>query len=73
MWDVLTSLGRNLTRISHPCEFVKVDPTAMPTIIGLVDGLLCSLGTTGKRYMDVAPLSATPESLYLFSIFRGGG
>ena len=62
-----------LTRILHLCGFVKVDSHAIPTVKGLVGDILLSLDDTGKRYMDVAPLCSTPESLSLFSNLCGGG
>ena len=61
-----------MTRILHSCEFVKLDPPTVPTVISLVGGLLFLLVAVGKRYMDVNSLSATPESLSLFSIFVVG-
>ena len=73
MWAILAYSGMDLTRIFHLFEFVKVDPPTVPTVIGMVGGILFSLGAVGKRYMDVALLSATPESLSLLSICFGGG
>ena len=63
------SFGMNLTSILHSCEFFKVDPLAVPTVICLSNGLLFSLGAVVIMYMYVALLSATHESLSLFSIF----
>ena len=61
-----------LTRIYNSCEFVKVDPPTFKIVIGLVSGLLFSLGAVGRKYMDVAPLSSRPELLLLFYIFVVG-
>ena len=72
MWDIVDFLGMELTIILHSCEFVRVDPTIVPTVIGLFDGLLFSLGIIGRGYMDAALLSSTPDSLYVFSIICGG-
>ena len=69
MWDVLDSFGIDLTRISHSCGFFRVDPPDVPTVIVLEGGILFSLGYVGKRYMDVATMYTTTESLLLFSIF----
>ena len=66
MWDVLAFFGMDLTRILQSCEFVKVDPPTVPTVIVIVVVLLFSLGAKGRSYMDVAPLSATPKCLSLF-------
>ena len=62
-----------LTRISHSCEFFKVDHPAVPTVISMVGRLLFSMDAVGRRYMDVATMSSTPQSLLLFYIFCGGG
>ena len=72
MWDVLASFGIDLTRISHSCEFFRVGPPVVPTVIVLDSGILFSLGYVGKRYMDVATMYTTTESLLLFSIFEVG-
>ena len=72
MRSVLSSLEMDLTRLSHSCQFVKVDPPVVPTVIVLVGGIFFSLGAVGRRYMYFSPLSATPESLLLFSIFCCG-
>ena len=40
MWYFLGSFGIYLTRILRSCEFVKVDTHAVPTLIGLVGGIL---------------------------------
>ena len=57
MWDVLYSFGMGFTIILNLCKFVKVDNTAMPTVIGLVNGLLFSLDYVSRRYIDIATLS----------------
>ena len=69
---VLSSFGMYFTRIYHSFEYVKVDPPDITAIIGLFSGLIFSLGNVGRRYMDVAPLSNTPDLLFLFSIFLVG-
>ena len=51
MWAVLASFRMDATTISHSCEFVKVDPSSVPSIIGLVSGLLLSLDSIGRSYM----------------------
>ena len=56
MWAVIASFGMKLTMMSHSCEFVKIDPPAVPTVIGLFGGLLFLLGDLGKRYMEVSPM-----------------
>ena len=66
MWYVIDLFVMDFTITSHSCEFVKVDPPSVPTVIGLVGGLLYSMGVIGRRYIDVASLSATTESLSLF-------
>ena len=73
MWDVLDYFGMDLTRIPHSCEIFKIYPTAITTVIGLVGGILFSLGAIDRRYLDVSLLSDIPESLFLFSIFCDGG
>ena len=60
-----------LTSILHSCEFVKVDPPAVPTVICIVGGPLFSLSVVGRRYMDFDKLSATPELLSLFFLVVG--
>ena len=69
IWAILVYFGMDLTSIFHSCEFVKVDPPIDPTVIGMVSVILFSLGEVGRRYTDVAPLSDTPDSLSLFSVF----
>ena len=69
MWVVLSTFVMDLAIIPNSCEFVKVDPTTKTTTIGLVGGILFSLGTVVRIYMDVAPLYASPKYLSLFSIF----
>ena len=54
MWAVLDYFGIYFTRISHSCKIFKVDPPAVATVIGLVGGILFSLGAVGRRYMGVA-------------------
>ena len=49
-----------LTRILHSCECFRVYNTVVLTAMGLVGGILFSLGAIGKRYMKVDPLSDTP-------------
>ena len=73
MWTVLDSFKMDLTWILHSCEFVKVYPLYVPTVIDLVGGILFSLGAIDRRYLDVSLLSDIPESLFLFSIFCDGG
>ena len=73
MWDVMYFFGMELTRILYSFEFLKVDPPAVPTLIGMTGGILLPLGALGKRYTDIAPVSATPELLLLFSIFSYQG
>ena len=73
MWSVLVSLGMELTSISNSCEFVKVYSHDVPTVICMVVNILFSLGAIVRRYMDVDPLSTTPELLLLFYIFGDGG
>ena len=68
----MASFGMDLSRILQSCDFAKVYISVIPTVIGLFSGLLFSMFVVGRRYMSVAPLSATPESLSLFSIFCGG-
>ena len=72
MCAVLVSFGIYLTRIMHLCEFVKVNPSVDPTVLGIFGGLLFSLGAVGRSYMDVATLSTTPELLSLFLFFVVG-
>ena len=72
MLAVMDSFGMKLTRILPSCEFLEFDLPVVPTVIVLVGGFLFSLRYIGKRYMDVSPLYATPESLSLFSIFVVG-
>ena len=59
MWDVIDYFEMDLNRISHSCGFVKVDPPDVKTVIGLVGGLLFSLGAVRRRYIVVDPLSDT--------------
>ena len=73
MRAVLDSFGMDLNNILQSCELVKVDTPNVPTVIGMVGGILFSFGAVGSKYMDVATLSGTPESLLLFSIFCGKG
>ena len=40
MWDVLDSSRMDLTRIFHLFEFLKIYPTDVPNVIGLVSGIL---------------------------------
>ena len=40
MWTLLDYYGMYLPRISHSCEFVKVDPSVILTMTGLVSDLL---------------------------------
>ena len=72
MWAVLDSFGMDFTLTLNPCSFVKLDPPIFPTVIGLVDVLLFSLGATDKSDMGVSLLSATPESLLLSPILFVG-
>ena len=72
MWDVLDYFVMELTRIFYSCEFVKVEPPDVSTVIYLAGGLLFSLGAVVRRYMDVDPLYVTPYRLSLFSIFVVG-
>ena len=60
MWTVLSLFVMNLTRIFHSCESINLDLPAVTTVIGIVGGILFSLGAIGKRYMKVDPLSDTP-------------
>ena len=73
MWYVMASFGMDLTRMPHSCEFFKVDPPSVPTVTGMVGGILFLLGSVCRRYMDVALLSVTPNFLSPFIIFCGGG
>ena len=73
MWTVISFFGMNLTRIFHSCESINLDLPAVTTVIGIVGGILFSLGAIDRKYMDVAPMYVTPELLSLFSIFCGGG
>ena len=71
MLDFLVLFGMDLPRISCSCHFFNFDPPYLPTLIVLVGGLLFSLGSLHRRYVNVAPLSVTPKSLSLFSFFCG--
>ena len=62
----------DFTSTIHFREFFRVGPPAVPTVKGVVGGLLFSLGDIGKRYSDVAAIYTTTEFLSLFSIFVVG-
>ena len=49
MWAVMYFFGMELTRIFYSCEFVKVDPPAVPTVIGMTGVILLPLVALGKR------------------------
>ena len=58
--------------IFHSCEFVKVDPPDVPTVIGLVSGVLFSLGAIGLTYMNISHYLPRLSRCHNFLFFVAG-
>ena len=56
----------DLNIILHPCESVKVDPPAVPTVIVLFGGLLFLLVAVISRYVDFFCCMPHPNSCRCF-------
>ena len=51
MWDAIDFSVIGLTRLLYSCDFFKVDPPVVQTVIYMVDVILFLLGALCRRYI----------------------